>query len=170
LAQEAWEKRKAELAPQMRALIPPGQSWSDEARQAIEAEFAALRERAARSAAEQAAKEKALDELSERLGTPREIVWPDGRKLILVDEIAGSPVFLTSPEPVADVCIRAAELWAPGVWPDSDSDTGRNLTGTNMTLPLREVDGGVLPGWAYNSIPNAPIIARPVPEPSTWAL
>jgi hypothetical protein len=30
--------------------------------------------------------------------------------------------------------------------------------------------GGVLLGWAYNSIPNAPIIARPVPEPSTWAL
>jgi len=30
--------------------------------------------------------------------------------------------------------------------------------------------GGVLLGWAYNSIPNAPIIARPVPEPSSWAL
>jgi hypothetical protein len=30
--------------------------------------------------------------------------------------------------------------------------------------------GGVLLGWAYNSIPNAPIIARPVPEPSAWAL
>jgi hypothetical protein len=170
LAQEAWEKRKAELAPQMRALIPPGQSWSDEARQAIEAEFAALRERAARSAAEQAAKEKALDELSERLGTPREIVWPDGRKLILAGEIAGSPVFLMSPDPVAAVGDGAVELWLAGVWPDSDSDTGRNLTGTNMTLPLREVDGGVLPGWAYNSIPKASITARPVPEPSAWAL
>lgn len=30
--------------------------------------------------------------------------------------------------------------------------------------------GGVLFGWAYNSIPNAPIFANPVPEPSTWAL
>ena len=30
--------------------------------------------------------------------------------------------------------------------------------------------GGVLHGWAYNSIPNAPIFASPVPEPSTWAL
>ncbi|HPY31310.1 MAG TPA: PEP-CTERM sorting domain-containing protein, partial [Verrucomicrobiota bacterium] len=30
--------------------------------------------------------------------------------------------------------------------------------------------GGVLFGWAYNSIPNAPIFASPVPEPSTWAL
>ncbi|HPY30568.1 MAG TPA: PEP-CTERM sorting domain-containing protein [Verrucomicrobiota bacterium] len=30
--------------------------------------------------------------------------------------------------------------------------------------------GGVLHGWAYHSVPNAPIFARPVPEPSTWAL
>jgi hypothetical protein len=30
--------------------------------------------------------------------------------------------------------------------------------------------GGVLFGWAYNSVPNAPIFASPVPEPSTWAL
>lgn len=30
--------------------------------------------------------------------------------------------------------------------------------------------GGVLFGWAYNTIPNAPINASPVPEPSTWAL
>jgi len=30
--------------------------------------------------------------------------------------------------------------------------------------------GGMLLGWAYNSIPNAPIFASPVPEPSTWAL
>jgi hypothetical protein len=170
LAQEAWEKRKAELAPQMRALIPPGQGCSDEARQAIEAEFAALRERAARSAAEQPAKERALDELSKRLGTPREIVEPDGRKLILAGEIAGSPVFLMSHNTVAAAGISADELWPPGAWPYSESNTGRNLTGTNVTLALWEVDGGVLPGWAYNSIPKASITARPVPEPSTWAL
>ncbi|HOC56165.1 MAG TPA: PEP-CTERM sorting domain-containing protein [Verrucomicrobiota bacterium] len=30
--------------------------------------------------------------------------------------------------------------------------------------------GGVLLGWAYNSVPNASLIASPVPEPSTWAL
>jgi hypothetical protein len=30
--------------------------------------------------------------------------------------------------------------------------------------------GGVLHGWAYNSIPNMPLFASPVPEPSTWAL
>jgi hypothetical protein len=30
--------------------------------------------------------------------------------------------------------------------------------------------GGMLLGWAYNSIPNTPLFASPVPEPSTWAL
>jgi hypothetical protein len=30
--------------------------------------------------------------------------------------------------------------------------------------------GGVLHGWAYNSVPNAPIFVSPVPEPSTLAL
>ncbi len=30
--------------------------------------------------------------------------------------------------------------------------------------------GGVLLGWAYNSVPNASLFASPVPEPSTWTL
>lgn len=30
--------------------------------------------------------------------------------------------------------------------------------------------GGVLLGWAYNSVPNASVFASPVPEPSTWTL
>lgn len=30
--------------------------------------------------------------------------------------------------------------------------------------------GGVLHGWAYNSIPNTPVLASAVPEPSIWAL
>ena len=30
--------------------------------------------------------------------------------------------------------------------------------------------GGVLLGWAYNSVPNASLFASPVPEPCTWAL
>lgn len=30
--------------------------------------------------------------------------------------------------------------------------------------------GGMLLGWAYNSTPNTPLFATPVPEPSTWAL
>lgn len=30
--------------------------------------------------------------------------------------------------------------------------------------------GGMLLGWAYNTMPNTPLLASPVPEPSTWAL
>ncbi len=142
-AEARWQERKAALAPQMRALIPVGQVVSEQKRQEGEAEFAALREQAARSAAEQPAKERALDELAKRLGAPREIQEPDGRKLILTDEIGGSPAYLNSHNTVAAAGISADELWPLGAWPYSDSNTGRNLTGTNMTLALWEVDGGV---------------------------
>lgn len=30
--------------------------------------------------------------------------------------------------------------------------------------------GGMLLGWAYNTMPNTPLFASPVPESSTWAL
>lgn len=142
-AEAKWQERKAALAPQTRALIPPGQAGSEQKRQEGEAEFAALRAQAARSAAEQPDKERALDELSKRLGAPREIREPDGRKLILTDEIGGSPAYLNSHNTVAAAGISADELWPLGAWPYSDSNTGRNLTGTNMTLALWEVDGGV---------------------------
>lgn len=142
-AEEAWQQKKVALAPQTRALIPPGRAASEEKRQEGEAEFAALRERATRSAAEQPAKERALDELSKRLGTPREIQESDGRKLILVDEIAGGPAYVGSHNTAAAASISADELWPLGAWPYSESNTGRNLTGTNVTLALWETDGGV---------------------------
>jgi hypothetical protein len=142
-AEAKWQEKKTALAPQTRALIPVGQVVSEQKRQEGEAEFAALREQAARSAAEQPAKERALDELSKRLGAPREIQEPDGRKLFLVDEIAGGPAYIGSHNTVAAAGISADELWPAGAWPYSDSNTGRNLTGTNMTLALWEVDGGV---------------------------
>lgn len=142
-AEARWQEKKAVLAPQTRALIPPGQAGSEQKRQEGEAEFATLREQAARSAAEQPAKERALDELSKRLGAPREIQEPDGRKLILTDEIAGSPAYLSSHNAVAAAGISADELWPLGAWPYSESNTRRNLTGTNVTLALWEVDGGV---------------------------
>ncbi|HXG47438.1 MAG TPA: S8 family serine peptidase [Methylomirabilota bacterium] len=142
-AEARWQEKKAALAPQTRALIPPGAAASEQKRQEGEAEFAALREQAARSAAEQPVKEQALDELAKRLGVPREIQESDGRKLILTDEIAGSPAYLSSHNTVAAAGINADELWPLGAWPYSDSNTGRNLTGTNVTLALWEVDGGV---------------------------
>ncbi|MBK9138199.1 MAG: hypothetical protein IPM17_05455 [Verrucomicrobia bacterium] len=113
-AEAKWQEKKAALAPQIRALIPPGQATSEQKQQDGEAEFAALREQAVRSAAEQPAKERALDELAKRLGVPREIQESDGRTLILTDEIAGSPAYLSSHNTVAAAGISADELWPLG--------------------------------------------------------
>jgi hypothetical protein len=40
----------------------------------------------------------------------------------------------------------------------------------NFDVIMAAEAGGMLLGWAYNSLPNTPIFASPVPEPSTWAL
>lgn len=142
-AEEAWQNKKAALAPQMRPLIPLGQTTSAEKLQAGEAEFQALRQQAVVSAAEQPAKERALDKLAERLGAPRVFQDENGRKLTLVDEIAGGPAYISSHNTVAAASISADELWPLGAWPYSENNTGRNLTGTNITLALWENDGGV---------------------------
>lgn len=143
LAEEAWQKKKAALAPQLRPLIPPGQQTSQEKQQQGEAEFRALREQAAFSQAEQPAKERALDELAKKLNTSREIETGDGSKLILTGELADSPIYIGSQNTVAAASVSADELWPLGAWPYSDSNTGRNLTGTNVTLALWETDGRV---------------------------
>ena len=90
----------AQPQPPLLPLIPPGQYASEERLRAGEAEFAALRELAIRSEAEQPIKEQALDELARRLGVPRVIEGADGRRLILADEIAGAPAYIGSPSPV----------------------------------------------------------------------
>lgn len=64
-------------------------------------------------------------------------------------------------------------------WPGSPG--ARGFIGIGFELPdgwhygyfdvhMAAEGGGWLYGWAYNSIPNTPILASPVPEPSTWAL
>jgi len=141
--EEAWQRKKAEAAPRMRPLIPVGQRISGEKRLRVLAEFEALREKAARSRAEQPAKEQALDDLSIRLGAPREIRTPDGKRLILADEIAGAPAYMGSHNTVAAASISADELWPSGAWPYSEANTGLNLSGAGHTLALWEVDGGV---------------------------
>jgi hypothetical protein len=142
-AEARWQEKKAALAPQTRALIPAGQAGSEQKRQEGEAEFAALREQAARSAAEQPAKERALDELARKHNTQREIETGDGSKLILTGELADSPIYIGSQNTVAGASISADELWPAGAWPYSEANSGLNLTGTNVTLALWETDGGV---------------------------
>ncbi len=90
----------AQPQPPLLPLIPPGQHTSEERLRAAEAEFAALRELAVRSEAERPIKDQALDELARKLGVPRMIEEKDGRRLVLVDEIAGAPAYIGSPSPV----------------------------------------------------------------------
>lgn len=142
-AENQWQQILDAAQPFMRTMIPEGQEASEELEAQGEAEFTALREQAAASEAEQQAKEQALDELAERLQTPREVQVEDGHKLILAGELADSPIYIGSQNTVAAAGISADELWPLGAWPYSDSNTGLNLTGTNVTLSLWEVDGGV---------------------------
>ena len=142
-AEEAWQQKKAALAPQIRPLIPTGQQTSGQMQEKGSAEFAALREQALRSEAEQPAKERALDELAKKLNTRREIETGDGSKLILTGELADSPVYIGSQNTVAAASVSADELWPAGAWPYSEANAGLNLTGTNVTLALWEADGGV---------------------------
>lgn len=139
----AWQLKKAEAAPRMRSLMAPGQRISAEKRQRAAEEFEALRAKAARSRAERPAKEQALDELSRRLGVPRKLRTPDGKTLILTDEIGGAPAYIGSHNTVAAASVSADELWPSGAWPYSEANTGLNLTGAGQTLALWEVDGGV---------------------------
>ncbi len=141
--EEAWRQKKAEAAPRMRPLIPIGERISAEKRLSVEAEFEALRQKAARSRAEQPAKEQALEELSRRVGAAREIRTADGKRFVLADEIAGAPAYIASHNTVAAASISADELWPWTAWPYSEANTGLNLSGAGETLALWEVDGGV---------------------------
>lgn len=142
-AEQVWQQKVEAAQPFMRSLIAEGQESSEEKRQEGEAEFAKLRQQAAVSEAEQSAKEVMLEVLAEALQVPREIQTDEGRKLIFTGEIAGSPTYIGSFNSVAAAGISADELWPAGTWPYSETNSGLNLTGTNVALALWEVDGGV---------------------------
>jgi hypothetical protein len=151
IALEAWEKKKAEAAPLLRQLLPPGQSDPDA--KVVEAEdgSAALRRDAAASKLLAPAKERALDDLARKHGVEREFQDEDGKKLRLSGESLG-PIFIQANDSVSAAGISADELWPlqtnialPGYWPYSESNTGLNLSGAGQTLGMWEVDGAVRP-------------------------
>lgn len=151
IAQEAWERKKAEAAPLLRQLLPPGQSDPDA--KIVEAEdgSAALRRDAAASKLLTAGKERALDDLARKHGVEKVYEDEDGKKLRLAGESLG-PIFIQANDSVSAAGIGADELWPfqtnpalPGYWPYSESNTGLNLSGAGQTLGMWEVDGGVRP-------------------------
>jgi len=142
-AQKEWEVKLTEAAPRIVELIPPGKTTSEAMEKVADAETTALRQLAERSRLEQPAKEAALDALAKRLGVPREMPGPGGGKLLLSGEADGSPIWTVSHNFFAAMSISADELWPASIAPYAESSTGLNLTGTNQTLALWEVNGGV---------------------------
>ena len=142
-AQKEWEAKLAEAAARMVELIPPGKTVSEAKEKAATAEVAALRQQAEQSRLDQPAKDEALDALAAKHGVAREIRRPDGSKLLLSGEMAGSPIYTVSHNFVAAMGISADEVWPASVgYPEAS--TGLNLTGAGQTLALWENDGGVL--------------------------
>jgi hypothetical protein len=164
IAQEAWERKKAEAAPLLRQLLPSGQSDPDAKILAAEDGSAALRRDAAASKLLTAAKERALDDLARKHGVEKVFQDEDGKKLKLAGELLG-PIFIQANDSVSAAGISADELWPfqpnsalPGYWPFSESNTGLNLSGAGQTLGMWEVDGAVR--TAHNEMGTARIFQR----------
>ncbi len=68
----------------------------------------------------------------------------DGSKEILGGQVGGEPVYYSSLNLIAGASVSADELWPTNSAPWAHASTGRNLTGTNVTLGLWETDGAVL--------------------------
>jgi hypothetical protein len=150
-AEEAVRKREANWQARLEAARPflrswglPGDAETQQARDEARAELQELALKAAEARADLPRIEAKLDDISKRLNAPREIVRDDGRKEVLGGAIGDQPVYYSSQNLIAGASISADELWPTNSAPWAHASTGRNLTGTNVTLGLWEVDGAVL--------------------------
>ena len=141
-----WNEHVTAIGETIRAAMQPGEVSTAEERQKGDAEFAALRALADKSANEQAARDAALKDLARRNSVPEVIAMPDGKKLRFSGMLNNTPIFNTSNNVVAAASISADELWPSNVtgWPYSESNTGLGLTGAGQTLSVWENDGAVL--------------------------
>jgi hypothetical protein len=141
----AWEKRLADATPQLRQLMPPGQSEPDAKIAADAATTAKLRQDAEKSKLLTPSKERALDDLAKKYGVKKEYRDENGKKTLLSGEFMG-PVYIQSQDTLSAAGISADQLWpvTPTFpWIYNTSTSGYNLTGAGQTLGMWEVDGGV---------------------------
>ena len=89
-----------------------------------------------------------LDEAARKLNVERVRVRSDGTKEIFSGPVGDQPVYYSSQNLFAGASVSADELWPTNTAPWAQSSTGRNLTGTNVTLGLWETDGAVLTNHA----------------------
>jgi hypothetical protein len=153
LAQDAWEKKKAEAAPLLRQLLPPGQSDPDAGIVKAEEDSSALRRAAAASKLLTAGDERTLDDLARKHGVAKVLQDEDGKIQKLAGESLG-PIYIQENDTLSAAGISADELWPiqndfslPGYfpWPYRESHAGLNLSGAGEILGMWEVGGGVRP-------------------------
>lgn len=140
----AWQARLQAAQPFLRSWGLPGEAETQQAREEARAELQALARKAEAARADVPRIEAELDAISKRLSAPRERVREDGLKEVLGGAIGDQPVYYSSQNLIAAASISADELWPTNSAPWAHASTGRNLTGTNVTLGLWEVDGAVL--------------------------
>lgn len=139
-----WQARLEAAQPFLRSWGLPGDAETQQARDEARAELQNLARKAAEALAAAPRIEVELDAISEQLNAPRERVREDGTKEVLGGQIGGQPVYRSSLNLIAGASISADELWPTNSAPWAHASTGRNLTGTDVTLGLWEVDGAVL--------------------------
>ncbi len=155
-ADEAARKREADWQATLEAARPflrswgwPGEAETMETREQARTEVQELARKAEEAKADAPHVEAELEAISTLLNAARVRVRSDGSKEILGGQIGGQPVYRSSLNLFAGASISADELWPTNSsvpWPHAS--TGRNLTGTNITLGLWEVDGAVLTNHA----------------------
>ncbi|MBM3883237.1 MAG: hypothetical protein FJ387_26585 [Verrucomicrobia bacterium] len=150
-AEEASRKREADWQARLEAARPflrswgfPGDAETQQTREEARAELQELARKAEEARADVPRIEAELDAISRRLDAPRERMREDGLKEVLGGVIGDQPVYYSSQNLIAGASISADELWPTNSAPWAHASTGRNLTGTNVTLGLWEVDGAVL--------------------------
>ena len=141
---DRWQQILDAAQPFMRSLGQPEDAETPDARLAAQAELTGLTNAAQQSEADMPNVEAELDAISILLGAPRDRFREDGSKEMLAGQIDGEPIYLSRQNLIAGASISADELWPTNTAPWASASTGRNLSGTNVTLGLWEVDGGVL--------------------------
>lgn len=150
-AEEAARKREADWQARLEAARPflrswgfPGDAETQQTREEARAELQELARKAAQARANAPRIEAGLDAISRQLNVPRSRERSDGTKEILAGAVGDQPVYYSSQNLFAAASISADELWPTNTAPWAHASTGRNLTGTNVTLGLWETDGAVL--------------------------
>jgi hypothetical protein len=144
VAEQAWQQKLEAAQPFMRSLGKPQDAESPDTRAVTQTELQDLARKAEAAQADTPRIEAELEAISILLGAEREHVRADGSKEILGGQIDGEAIYYSSQNLFAGASISADELWPTNTAPWAHASTGRNLTGTNITLGLWETDGAVL--------------------------